>query len=83
MLPIDLLRCLRRRPFRPFRLLVTTGATFEIRHPDQLLVGLSTVTLQVPDTGSSVFVFQRDVEIALSHIVLIDTLPPTVTPSSN
>jgi hypothetical protein len=30
----DLLRLLRARPFRPFRLLTTNNLVYEIRHPE-------------------------------------------------
>src|SRR5689334_4533968 len=29
----------RHQPFEPFRLILTTGATFDIHHPDLIMVG--------------------------------------------
>jgi hypothetical protein len=35
----DLLRWLRVRPFRPFRIHLLDGTVYEVRHPDQVRVG--------------------------------------------
>src|SRR5438270_12740690 len=45
----DLLRWLRRRPFRPFRLLITTGRAYDVLRPDLMLVGHATITLELSD----------------------------------
>ncbi len=34
----DLQEAVRQKPFVPFRLMVSTGISFDIRHPDQLSV---------------------------------------------
>jgi hypothetical protein len=34
----DLLRILRKRPFKPFRMLVSDGTDHEIRHPELVMV---------------------------------------------
>ena len=41
----DLLEHLRRRPFRRFRLVLTDGRAFEVRHPELAMVGSSTVSI--------------------------------------
>lgn len=35
----DLERRLRTRPFRPFRIHLTDGASYEVRHPEMCLLG--------------------------------------------
>ena len=37
--PQDILGCLRAIPFRPFRIQMTSGKTFDIRHPEMVKVG--------------------------------------------
>ena len=34
----DILEFLRRRPFAPIRIHVTDGRTYDVRHPDQIIV---------------------------------------------
>ncbi|MGO9919847.1 MAG: hypothetical protein ACLQIB_34785 [Isosphaeraceae bacterium] len=45
MRPDDLLTWVRERPFRPFRICQNSGRTYDIRHPEMLKVGRSTVNI--------------------------------------
>ena len=39
MRPEDLLEWVRAKPFRPFRIVLNSGRPYEIRHPEMLRVG--------------------------------------------
>jgi hypothetical protein len=39
MTPQELLRYVRAAPFRPFRIHLASGQTFDIRHPEMVRVG--------------------------------------------
>jgi len=39
MAPEELRDTLKQQPFEPFRLVKTDGVSYEVRHPDLLLVG--------------------------------------------
>lgn len=43
MLPSDILSYTRAVPFRPFRLVLNSGKTYEVRHPEMVRVMVSTV----------------------------------------
>ena len=45
MRPDDLLTWLRAAPFVPFRIQLNSGRTFDIRHPEMLRVGFSSVNV--------------------------------------
>jgi hypothetical protein len=45
MRPDDLLTWTRANPFVPFRMRLNSGRMFEIRHPEMLRVGRSTVNI--------------------------------------
>lgn len=77
----DLLRWLRYRPFRPFRLLVTTGVAYDVLHPELMLVGNSTITLELSDPKTLFFAARREVEISLAHIVQLQEIPSTSPPA--
>ncbi len=68
MRPQDILELLRREPFEPFRLHLSDGAVFEIRHPELAMVGRSTVLVGIPAPQSTEPVFDRVVNCALVHI---------------
>lgn len=69
----DLVRYLKRQPFQPFRLYLSTGAFVDIRQPELASLSPTTVTVGLPIEGNH----QRFQEIALLHIVWIEVLVPT------
>lgn len=48
MSPNDILTFTRKKPFEPFRLLVTDGTTYDIRHPEFYMVLQTSVIVGVP-----------------------------------
>lgn len=48
MSPNDLLKFTRKKPFEPFRLVVSDGSTYEIRHPEFCMVLQTSVIVGVP-----------------------------------
>jgi hypothetical protein len=48
MTPLEVMRRVTAEPFRPFRIHTASGRNFEIRHPEVVRVGKTTLTLSVP-----------------------------------
>ena len=69
----------RRQPFKPFRVVLTTGATYDIRHPDLILVGRRSAILGIVNKPNGT-VYDRTLNVDLLHVVGIEELP--VHPSS-
>ena len=44
----DLIRRVRERPFVPFRLIVSEGGAYDIRHPDQIMVTRDLAVIGLP-----------------------------------
>ena len=65
----DLREFLRRQPFQPFRLTLTDGRTYEVRHPELAMVGRSTVAIGVPAAGESEPIYDRLVTVSLLHVM--------------
>ncbi len=68
MRPEDILNLLHTKPFEPFRLYLSDGAAFEVRHPELAMVGRSTVLIGIPPEGSAEPLFDRFVNCSLVHI---------------
>ena len=83
MKSLDVLDYVRRRPFRPFRLTLTDGRTYEVHHPELAMVGLSIVVIGVPAPNSTDVLFQRAVTVDLAHIMEAEHLPVAASPTSN
>ena len=73
MTPEDLIAFTRRQPFEPFRVVLTDGATYEIRHPDMMLPTLRTVTIGIPaEPGQEVA--ERSITAAMIHVVSVEPM---------
>jgi hypothetical protein len=71
----ELTELLRRRPFVPLRIHLTDGQTYDVRHPDVVLVLRQRVDIGLqpdPQTG----VLERVAHCSLLHIVRVEELPP-------
>jgi len=70
----------RRQPFEPFRVILTTGATCDIRHPDLIMVGERSAVIGFAKDPAGA-VYDRTIKVDLLHVVGVEDLP--VGPSSN
>jgi hypothetical protein len=83
MRPDDFLQLLRRHPFRPLRLYLTDGTTYDIRHPEMALVQRSYVEIQLPASESHLPLADQEVLVMLLHIVRIEFLERPASPAAN
>ena len=75
----ELARLLRRKPFRPFRVYMTTGQSYDIRHPEFMIVERQSAEVGMdPDTKTGVV--DRVEYISLLHVVRIENLEAPVPP---
>lgn len=74
----ELQHAARRQPFQPFRIVLSTGETHDIRHPDLIMVGRRSAFIGMTNyPGGTVYDFGR--LIGLLHIVAIEELPTTAS----
>jgi hypothetical protein len=81
MSPIDVALALRWRPFEPFRIQVSNGTTYEVRHPELVMIGLGAVLVGVPAAGQSLPIYERYETVSLAHIVKL--IPMSASTGSN
>lgn len=75
----DITARLHDRPFTPLRLVTTTGQTYDIFHPDLILVGRRFLIVGTPSTDNPIHADQVT-RIALVHVAELRDLPsPTVS----
>ena len=72
--PDDILTFVKRQPFQPFRLTLTDGRTYDIRHPEFAMVGRSSVVIGISLQDESESIYDRLVMVALSHIMQAELL---------
>ncbi len=72
----ELMELLRVRPFVPLRIHLTDGQTYDIYHPDLVLVLRQRVDIGLkPDPATNVL--ERVEHCSLLHVVRVEELPPT------
>ena len=72
--PRDIVRELRRKPFRPFRITITEGSSNEIKHPELCLVTRTSVYIGLDPTDDDLLA-ERSVLIDVGHVVKLDPIP--------
>jgi hypothetical protein len=83
MSPADILQALRKRPFEPFRIEVSDGTAYEVRHPEMVMVGLGSLSIGIPPVGALQPVYERVETVSLRHIVKLIPLTQSVGGSGN
>jgi hypothetical protein len=76
---------LRRRPFVPFRLILTSGTTYDILHPEMLFVSKSGLTVAIFDRDqrpSPEEIPMREALVSFLHIAATEDLPQPTSKAS-
>jgi hypothetical protein len=77
----ELLELIRHKPFEPLRIHLTDGTTYDIGHPDQIIVLTGRVDIGViPDPATGVA--ERVDHCSLLHVVRVEKLASTATDGS-
>ena len=84
MFPTELVRLLQQKPFVPFRLHVTGGTIYDVRHPDLVIATVGFVAIGYPDPEHQGMALTVDI-VNMSHIIRIEpiAIPPTPASASN
>jgi hypothetical protein len=71
---MDLYRTLHRKPFQPFRVLLTDGRCYDIRYPRNNVVGTTFFVIGIPSLEDPEFIADRTIKIPLELIDRIQSL---------
>jgi hypothetical protein len=67
----DLIELLEERPFKPLRLRLDDGRSYEIRHPEMAIVTPTIIAVGVPRTEGTRLA-QRVTNCSINHIVEVE-----------
>jgi hypothetical protein len=73
---IEVIRLLRDQPFKPFRLRISNGGTYDVRHPDMAIVTPTAVYVGIPPKDPNVPFAKDIVTVSLDHVVEMEYLSP-------
>jgi hypothetical protein len=68
MTPQELQEAARRQPFGAFRVILTTGATYDIHHPDLIMVGRRSAIIGMTNEPNAT-TYDRTIKVNLLHFV--------------
>jgi hypothetical protein len=78
MRPEDVLRWLRAQPFRPFRITLNSGRTFDVRHPEMVRLLRTTLLLFTLTEQADVYEWAEMV-----GLLLIESIAPLEAPPAS
>jgi hypothetical protein len=73
---------LRRTPYTPFRLFVSDGSSYDVRHPELCVPGRRSAFLGFPTTETAEPLFDRFAIVDLAHITRLEPLAPAPAPGN-
>lgn len=73
---------LRAKPFRPQRLHVSDGSSYDVRNAELCMVGVHDLFLGFPSPDDPDLAFNRYVIIALTHVTRVEPVPQEAAPPS-
>jgi hypothetical protein len=78
----DIQTRLRNRPFVPMRIVTSTGQTYDVYHPDLVMVGRRALIVGTPSPENPT-VFDQVTRITMLHVTELRDLPTPVPPTGN
>lgn len=82
MRPEEVNGWLKREPFVPFRMVLSNGRTFEVRHPEMVMVGRTWVVVGDLVLAGDFPLPESYVTVALVHVNLIEPLRSPSPPAT-
>ncbi len=84
MRPDDVRARLHAQPFQPFRIRLSNGITYDITHPDLVMVGRSALVIGTPAPDLPPGVHGVAVSVSLLHVAeLLSLTSPATPPGTN
>jgi hypothetical protein len=68
---------MRAQPFKPFRLVMSSGSVYDVRHPEMAWVTKTSILVGVDEADDGLPVNYR--ECSLLHVTAVEPLPSTGT----
>ena len=70
----DLLQKLKKQPFVPFRVFLSDGSQYDVRHPELAIVTRRTVVIGVPGSDGPEGPMDKTVDCSLMHVTRLEQL---------
>jgi len=78
----DLQARIKERPFVPLRIVTSSGQSYDLTHPDLILIGTRAVIIGVASNDNPT-VFEAANRVAILHITDLQDIPHAAAPGTN
>lgn len=78
MSPADIRNLVARRPFTPFRIITSDDTVYEVRHPELVMIGLSSVIIGYPSKEEP-YAYSRWDVVSMRHIIRLEPAEEPIT----
>jgi hypothetical protein len=78
----DITSRVQERPFVPLRLVTSSGGSFDIYHPDLVMVGRRSITVGTASSENPRH-YEQTTRIAIMHVASLEDLPVPNPPRDN
>lgn len=75
----DFLRLNRQQPFAPYRVVLTNGDAYDVRHPDMAIATRTSLHVGVPAPASTRDAAREVVMVSLIHVMKVEFLNTPAT----
>jgi hypothetical protein len=76
----EILNLLRARPFVPFRIVTSNGTTYEVCHPELVMVSVASAIIGYPDRNQPGAYDRFDI-VSMRHIVRLEPEAQSANPA--
>jgi hypothetical protein len=81
MSPAAMKARLRAADFHPFRVVTSGGMTYDVRHPDMVIVGLAELVIGIPSKEDAT-IAQATQLVNLRHVIRVEPLEEATAASN-
>jgi hypothetical protein len=78
----DIQRRVRQQPFQPLRIVTSSGQSFDVLHPELIMIGRRDLTVGVPRSDNPTQ-YDQISRIAILHVSALQDLPAGAPPGKN
>ena len=78
----DIRARVNHQPFTPFRIVTSSGESYEVHHPDLIMVGRRDLAVGIADAQDPT-TYDQLARIAIMHITALEDLPSPAASSGN
>jgi hypothetical protein len=79
----DIHNLLHDAPFKPFRLFLSNGRKYDVRHPELVMIGRSSLLIGTPAQDVTVPAFDSYSTVSMLHITDIEMINPQAPAASS